>query len=127
MADLSAGLFERLGGSTGLQQIVQDMYQRVLADDELAHFFNGVSLERLHRMQFQFLASALDGPVNYSGADLTAIHRNRGIRASHFAKFCNHFASAMEAYGADPRDVDMALGRLATYKDKITGDSNVDG
>ncbi len=127
MSDSSTELFERLGGTSGLQEIVADMYQRVLADDELAHFFKGVSLDRLHQMQFQFLASALDGPVNYSGADLSAIHRNRGIQASHFAKFCNHFAAAMEAYGADSRDVDMALGRLATYKDKITGDSNVDG
>ena len=103
------------------------MYRRVLADDELSPFFEGVSIDRLSRMQFQFLASALDGPANYSGADLAEIHRNRGIRAYHFAKFCNHFASAMEAHGADPRDVDNALGRLAMYKDKITGETNVDG
>ena len=127
MADLSVELFERLGGSEGLKQIVEEMYRRVLQDDELAPFFKDVSMDRLHNMQFQFLASALDGPVTYAGSDLTAIHSKRGINAHHFAKFCNHFAEAMEFHGADARDVDVALGRLATYKDKITGDANVDG
>jgi hemoglobin len=127
MGEASDALFSRLGGSTGLHQIVDDMYRRVLADEELSPFFAHVTMERLRRMQFQFLASALDGPVNYAGSDLTAIHANRGITGYHFAKFCNHFADAMEAHGAAPRDVDDALGRLATYKDKITGDANVDG
>ncbi len=127
MADFSGDIFARLGGSTVLKEIVDEMYRRVLADEDLAPFFVGVSMERLKGMQFQFLASALDGPVSYSGSELNAIHRNRGITAQHFATFCGHFAAAMEAHGADPRDVDDALGRLATYKDKITGDANVDG
>ncbi len=127
MADPSVELFDRLGGSEGLKQIVEEMYRRVLQDDELAAFFKDVPMDRLHNMQFQFLSSALDGPVNYAGSDLNAIHAKRGITAHHFAKFCNHFASAMEFHGADSRDVDTALGRLATYKDKITGDANVDG
>jgi hemoglobin len=127
MPEESVTLFDRLGGAAAVAEIVQDMYRRVLEDPELAPFFANTSMERLGRMQFQFLASALDGPVEYAGAELNAIHRGRGITAHHFAKFCGHFADAMEAQGADPRDVDNALGRLATFKDKITGDANVDG
>ena len=127
MPDESVTLFQRLGGPSAVADIVEDMYRRVLEDPELAPFFANVSLERVKRMQFQFIASALDGPVEYTGAELNAIHRGRGITAHHFAIFCGHFADALEARGADPHDVDNALGRLATYKDKITGDVNVDG
>ena len=127
MSEDSVTLFERLGGASGIADIVHDMYERVLADSELAPFFANVAMDRLKRMQYQFIASALDGPVDYTGAELNAIHRGRGITAHHFAKFCGHFADAMEARGADPKDVDNALGRLATYKDKITGDVNIDG
>ncbi len=127
MPEPTDSLFNRLGGATGVAEIVEEMYRRVLDDPELAAFFEKVSLDRLHRMQFQFIAAALDGPVEYTGAELNAIHRGRGITAHHFAKFCGHFADAVEASGATPRDVDNALGRLATYKDKITGEVNLDG
>jgi len=127
MADDTETLFDRLGGAVGVAAIVKEMYERVFADPELAPFFENVSVERLHRMQYQFVASALDGPVEYTGAELTAIHRGRGITAYHFAAFCGHFADALEAHGATKHDLDQALGRLATYKDKVTGDINVDG
>ncbi|GAA4466541.1 group 1 truncated hemoglobin [Novipirellula rosea] len=123
----SPELFDRMGGADALSAIVQDMYERIFNDPQLAPFFKHVQADRLRKMQYEFLASAFQGPVNYTGAELTAIHHNRGIHAAHFALFCTHFAEAARAHGAKEVDVDQALGQLATYKDKITGDSNVDG
>lgn len=120
-------LFDRLGGAAGVATVVEDMYRRILADPELAPFFAHTDMQRLRHMQYHFLASALDGPVHYSGAELNAIHQGRGITGHHFAKFCGHFADAVEAHGATKQDVDQALGRLATYHGKITGEANVDG
>lgn len=127
MTDQSDVLFDRLGGATAVAEIVQEMYFRVLNDPELSPFFEGVSMERLRKMQYHFLASAFDGPAEYSGTDLTRIHAGRGIKGKHFAKFCGHFADALEQHGVAKRDVDDALGRLSIYKDQITGDTNVDG
>ncbi len=127
MSDESTKLFERLGGASKLAEVVREMYQRVLSDPELARFFENTSMERLQHMQYQFLASAFDGPVDYAGVELTAIHRGRGITSHHFAKFCGHFADALEAHGVAERDIDMAMSRLAMFKDKITGDVNFDG
>ena len=127
MSDEAKVLFERLGGASAVADIVNEMYDRVLADPELAPFFGDTSMDHLRKMQFHFLASAFDGPVEYSGAELTQIHANRGIKAKHFAKFCGHFADILEERNVAPRDVDDALGRLAMFKDKITGDANVDG
>jgi hemoglobin len=127
MSDAENALLDRLGGPEGMAKIVTEMYRRVLADAELSHFFQGVSMERLHRMQYEFIVSAFGGPIAYTGAELTGVHRGRGITSKHFARFCGHFADAMEAYGSTSTDVHQALGRLAMYKDKITGDTNVDG
>ncbi|NNE00303.1 MAG: group 1 truncated hemoglobin [Pirellulaceae bacterium] len=120
-------LFDRLGGTSGIKNIVEEMYRRVLEDPELAPFFENVPMERLRKMQYEFLTAALDGPVHYDGRELNEIHRGRGITGHHFAKFCSHFADALEANGAAARDIDNSLGRLATFKDKITGEANVDG
>lgn len=125
MNDPSENLFQRLGGPEALVRFVEELYARVLDDPELKSFFENASIDRVHRMQYQFLASAFDGPVNYSGSDLRRIHSGRGIKAKHFAKFCSHFADVLESGGVDARDIDDALGRLALSKDSITGESNV--
>lgn len=120
-------LYEILGGSDRLTEIVADMYSRVLGDPELAHFFEGVSIERLQRMNREFIGSALDGPIAYSGGDLVAVHRGRGIGRKHFSAFVGHFADALQAHGVQPDAIDAVLGRLAMYGGKITGESTVDG
>lgn len=127
MSETDDELLARIGGPVKMKEIVDDMYFRVLNDPDLAPFFADTEMDRLKKMQYQFLASAFDGPADYTGAELTQVHAGRGIRASHYAKFCGHFAEAMEARGADPHDIDQALARLAIYKDRITGDTNVDG
>jgi len=127
MSEEPQDLFTRFGGAEAIARIVSGMYDRVLADPELAGFFTGVQLDRLRKMQFEFISSALDGPIDYTGAELTAIHKGRGITAHHFAKFCRHFADAAEAHGVSKRDVDLALGRLAMYRDKVLGETSIDG
>ena len=120
-------LFARLGGATAIANIVKDMYARVLADDELAHFFKDVDMDRLHRMQLEFITSALGGPVSYSGAELQQIHKGRGIQPHHFSKFVGHLADAMQDHSVSAADIDDMLGRMAMFRDKVVGGSNVDG
>lgn len=120
-------LFERIGGAEAVAQLVREMYDLVLQDDELSPFFANVDMQRLQRMQFEFIASALGGPVSYSGAELQGIHAHRGITPHHFAKFVGHLATAMENRGVDQADIDKMLGQMAMYRDRIVGASNVDG
>lgn len=120
-------LFNRLGGAEGLAKIIDATYDRVLTDPELKHFFEAVPMERLRKMQFHFLAAALGGPAEYSGAELTAAHAGRGIGGNEFSKFCGHFLDALVAEGVERDDVNRTLGRLAMFRDKVTGEANVDG
>lgn len=120
-------LFEQLGGVEGVEEIVRDMYDRVLADRELRPFFLKANLERLRRMQFQFISAALGGPVVYSGAELGRAHGKVGVTEHAFAKFCGHLADAMEARGVDAGDVNDVMARLSMYKDPIVGQANEDG
>ena len=114
-------LFEQLGGVNGVAELVEQFYQRGLEDDELAHFFANVDMKRLHNMQYEFMVSALGGPVHYSGAELRAVHEGRGITNQHFSKFVGHLADTMESRGISHLVVDAMLGRMATFRDKIVG------
>lgn len=120
-------LFESLGGAEGVAEVVHEMYSRILSDPELAHFFVNADMQRLKRMQTEFISAMVDGPVHYTGAELTEIHRGRGIERKHFSLFCGHLVSALEQRGVDAAMIDRIVGRLALYSDKITGSANVDG
>lgn len=127
MSQPQQSLFDALGGQQGVAQAVDEMYRRVLADDQLAHFFANADLVRLRRMQTEFFSAMVDGPVRYSGAELQEIHRGRGIEQRHFSRFCSHLVDALNERGVANHLVDQVLGRLAMYSDKITGTANIDG
>ena len=55
-------LFERLGGMVSIDVAVDRFYDRLLADPDLAGFFDQVDLRRLRAHQKAFLAMALGGP-----------------------------------------------------------------
>lgn len=124
---MSENLFQQLGGAEKVAAIVETMYSNVLKDDTLAPLFADIDMSRLRRMQYEFLASALGGPVSYSGAELQSIHAGLGITMHHFSLFVGYLASSMEQHGANKDQVDSMLGKVAMYKDRIVGSSNVDG
>lgn len=126
-SDNDAVLLQRIGGAETLQRIVDQMYTRVMADPELAPFFTGVQMEKLVRMQTEFIASIISGDIRYTGADLTRVHAGRGITRHHFSQFVGHLTQSMQANDVDAFDIDQVLGRLAMYSDKITGNANASG
>ncbi|WDQ18209.1 group I truncated hemoglobin [Rhodopirellula sp. P2] len=127
MSQSEVDLLDQLGGTDGIRRVVDEMYVRVLADPELTHFFEGVPIEKLARMQAEFIASITSGEIEYTGADLTRVHAGRGITRAHFSTFCGHLTDALEANNVSSHAIHQVLGKLAMYSDKVTGSSNVDG
>lgn len=120
-------MMDELGGVQVIREVVDEMYERVLSDDLISGHFVGVDTQHLKNMQFEFIASALGGPVRYSGAELQAAHANRGISAAHYSAFVGHLADVLETRSVPKSLIDRILGQLAMYRDRIVGSSNVDG
>ncbi len=127
MADDEMSLYDRLGGEDGILSLVGEFYGRILEDDELKPFFEGVPMERLQRMQLELFSEALGGPVTYSGRPLREVHHGRGIKMSHFQRFVEHLISTLKDNGLEESEVDQLISRLNVEADKIVGQSNVDG
>jgi len=120
-------LFETLGGSAGISELILALYDRVWQDPELRPFFERVDRHRLQAMQVEFFAALSGGDSHYSGAELSQIHAGRGITRHHFSLFCDHLLQAMEAHGHSGDTVQLVLAKLAMFSDKIIGSANVDG
>lgn len=69
-------LYERLGGAEAVDAAVDLFYNKVLADDRIKHFFDGVDMKSQAGHQKAFLTSAFGGSPNYSGKNMRDGHKH---------------------------------------------------
>ena len=119
----SPSLYERIGGAPVVDELIEAFYVRVLADPLLAPFFHDTPLERLRRMQKEFFAMALGGPVTYSGRSLAHAHHGRGIGREHFAHFVQHLLETLKDIGVGEAEADHVIEHINTFANEITGTS----
>lgn len=80
-------LFEKIGGKGAVDAAVDIFYEKVLADERIKHFFQGVDMAEQRKKQKVLLTFAFGGAPNYSGKNLRQAHKKlveKGLNDSHF-------------------------------------------
>lgn len=88
---------------------VEDFYTRVLADSELAGYFEGVDLERLKAHQRSFLAAAIGGSEIYAGRPMKEVHAPLGVTQKHFDRVIGHLVDTLNELSV-PADIIGEIG-----------------
>lgn len=111
-------LYEKVGGQGAIEQIVDDFYNRILADDIVNKFFANTDMKKQRRHQTAFISYALGGP-QYKGRSMEKAHEGLNLQPEHFDAIAQHLGEAMTAYGVSPDDINTALDRVASLKDAV--------
>ncbi|CAL8465084.1 g4619 [Coccomyxa elongata] len=110
-------LYDRLGGHASVEAAVDIFYKKLLGDDRIAHFSNGISMERLKAKQVKFLTYALGGEDEYVGKDPTISHRRlhneKGLRVTHFYIVVGHLQDTLRELGVAEALIDECTAVLA--------------
>jgi hemoglobin len=112
-------IYDAIGGDTALVAVVDDFYDRVLADPELAGFFAGTSMAKLKGRQVEFFAAALGGPLPYDGASMRDAHRGRGIEQRHFDLVAGHLVASLNEAGVPDATVQRIIAAVAPLAGEI--------
>ena len=112
-------IYEAIGGDPALAVVVDDFYDRVLADPDLRGFFAGTNMSRLKGRQAEFFAAALGGPLPYAGASMSDVHRGRGIERRHFDLVAGHLAGALGAAGVPGQTVTEIIAAISPLASQI--------
>lgn len=112
-------IYEQIGGQDALIVVVNDFYERVLADEDLAGFFAGSNMSRLKGKQVEFFAAALGGPALYSGLSMRDAHRGRGIGMRHFLRVAEHLTAALSAADVPAELIELVIGAIAPLAEDI--------
>ncbi|MDP1774540.1 MAG: group 1 truncated hemoglobin [Methylobacter sp.] len=102
-------LYEKLGGEAAVNAAVDIFYRKVLSDNRISSFFEGVDMEKQAAKQKSFLTMAFGGPHNYSGLDMRRGHAHlveRGLNDS-------HVDAVIEDLGATLRELNVSEELIA--------------
>ena len=119
--------YARIGGAKTVASLVDAFYDRVLADVELAPFFEHADLQRLLEMQRMVFSMALGGPVAYEGRPLAHAHRGRGIGREHLQRFTDHLFATLEDFDLGEQERLEMIARINTYSSEILGGYGISG
>jgi hemoglobin len=80
-------LYEKIGGEAAVNAAVDIFYRKVLSDDRISSFFDGVDMAQQANKQKAFLTMAFGGPASYTGKEMKEAHAHlveKGLNDSHF-------------------------------------------
>jgi hemoglobin len=97
-----SSLYEQLGGQAAVDAAVDLFYRKVLSDDRINAFFDGVDMDRQAAKQKAFLTMVFGGPSNYTGLDMRRGHAHlvaRGLNDSHFDAVVENLGATLREMG----------------------------
>ena len=114
-----ATLYERLGGEPAVGAVVNEFYDRVLADDRVAGFFDDVDMVEQRSHQTKFLSAVTDGPMQYDGPEMGEAHEGLDISDEEFDVVAGHLDAALREFDVDATDREAVMDAVERYREEI--------
>lgn len=121
---MSDTLFEQLGGEAAVDAAVDIFYGKVMADDRINGFFEGVDMEKQARKQKAFLTYAFGGPNNYSGRTMRNAHAKlvkQGLDDSHFDAVVENLGATLQELNVPDNLIAEAAAIAVTTREDVLG------
>ena len=106
--------FERVGGTPAVKAVVDRFYGRVLADDDLAHYFTSLDasgMRQLKRHQVAMISQVLGGPREYTGRELADAHQRLNIPGLHYRRVSHLLVGTLWEFDV-PEDIIFDVSEL---------------
>ena len=100
-AEQRSTLYQRLGAMTAIQAVVDDFVNRILADERVNKWFVHAASDPAMAAAYKskladFLCQGTGGPCNYTGPDIMAAHKGRGVTDEAFNAVVGDLVATLE-------------------------------
>jgi len=119
---MTDSLFNRLGGQEAVDAAVDIFYRKVLADDRVNYFFEGVDMDKQIVKQKGFLTMVFGGPNNYTGKDMREGHKHlieKGLNDSHVDAIIELLGSTLTELGVADADIQEVASIANSVRDDV--------
>ncbi|MEM6428759.1 MAG: group 1 truncated hemoglobin [Deinococcota bacterium] len=116
--EVELSLLEQLGADA-VDLIVEQFYDRTLADPRLAPFFEGIDLTRLVYHQKTFFYMALGADNTYTGRALAIAHQGLGIKQQHMDALVEHLEAALNDYAVEADMIQTIITKITSFAELV--------
>ncbi len=117
-------LYEKIGGDAAVNAAVDIFYRKVLADDRISNFFEGIDMEKQAAKQKAFLTMAFGGPHNYTGKDMRDGHAHlvaNGLNDSHFDAVMENLGATLQELNVPDELIQEAAAIAESTRNDVLG------
>ena len=117
-------LYDRLGGAPAVEKAVDIFYGKVLADDRIRRFFEGVDMKRQAQKQKAFLTMVFGGPTRYTGLSMRRGHAHlveRGLNDTHVDAVIENLGTTLSELGVSAEDISEVARIANSVRDDVLG------
>lgn len=121
---IMSNLYEQIGGAPAVEAAVDLFYRKVLVDDRINSFFEGVDMDRQIAKQKSFLTMVFGGPVSYTGQDMRRAHAHlvaRGLNDGHFDAVVENLGASLAELGVAPELINQVAALAETTRADVLG------
>jgi hemoglobin len=117
-------LYTDIGGEGAVNAAVDIFYRKVLKDDRIRRFFEGVDMEKQAAKQKTFLTMAFGGPHNYTGEDMRKGHAHlvaKGLNDSHFDAVMENLGNTLKELNVPGNLIAQAAAIAESTRNDVLG------
>ena len=113
-------LYDKLGGDAAVNAAVDIFYRKVLVDDRINSYFDGIDMERQAAKQKAFLTMVLGGPNNYTGKDMREGHKHLvGLNDGHVDAVIENLGATLKELGVSDEDIGQVAAIAESVRDDV--------
>ena len=106
---MSETLYERLGGTEGIQRIANDLIDNHMGNPRISRRFAVSDLANLKKVAAEFFISGTGGPNVYNGKDMVSAHKGMNINDEEFMAMLDDAMGALEKNNVGQREKEEVL------------------
>jgi len=117
-------LFSEIGGEGAVNAAVDIFYRKVLKDERINRFFEGVDMVKQASKQKAFLTMAFGGPHNYTGEDMRRGHAHlvaQGLNDSHFDAVMENLGATLKELNVPDHLIAQAAAVAESTRNDVLG------
>jgi hemoglobin len=118
---MTQSLYEQLGGEPAVNAAVDIFYRKMLTDQRVSRFFEGVDMDKQATKQKAFLTMVFGGPNKYTGKDMYEGHKHlikMGLNDSHVDAVIENLGATLKELGVK----DELIAQVANLANSVRGD-----
>ena len=122
-------LYERLGGQPAVQAVTSGLVDRILADNRINKWFTHAAASPENTKAYKvkladFICQAVGGPCKYTGRDMVAAHRGRGVTNDAFNAVAEDLVAVLDQLKVPAKEKAEVMKIVGSLKPSIVQEAS---